>query len=248
MAAGMGSRYGGIKQIDPMGPNKEILLDYSVYDAVKAGFDKLVFIIRRDIEAAFRQSIGDKFNGKISINYAFQELDNLPAGFTAPPEREKPWGTAHAILSCKNLISEPFIVINADDFYGFTAYQEAAKGLEKLNSNRLEGFLIGYMLRNTLSPHGTVSRGVCESSNGYLHKITERLQIRCNANGTIEYLENEKIQPLSGQELVSMNFWGFTPELFEALEEGFIQFLSQYSRELKSEYLIPSVVDKLIST
>ena len=163
MAAGMGSRYGGIKQIDPMGPGGEIILDYSVHDASESGFDRVVFIIRKDIEAAFREVMGRRFEEKISVDYAFQELDNLPGSFTVPAGRTKPWGTGHAVLSCRKLVNEPFVVINADDFYGAAAFQKGAAGLKELSSSESRAFLVGYRLLNTLSPHGYVTPG--ESAN-----------------------------------------------------------------------------------
>ena len=175
MAAGMGSRYGGIKQIDPMGPNGEIILDYSVRDAAESGFDRVVFIIRRDIEAAFREVVGRRFEGKITVDYAFQELEDLPEGFTVPPGRTKPWGTGHAVLCCRDLVSEPFVVINADDFYGAQAFREGARGLGQLGNDASSAFLVGYRLVNTLSPHGYVTRGVCEESGGRLSRVTERM-------------------------------------------------------------------------
>ncbi len=246
MAAGMGSRYGGIKQIDPMSPGGEILLDYSVYDAVRAGFDRVVFIIRHDIEQDFRRSLGDRFTGKIAVDYVFQELDDLPEGFTKPEGRGKPWGTGQAVLACKDTVNEPFIVINADDFYGAEAFIESCRGLKQLDSHRREGFLVGYRLENTLSPHGSVTRGVCESQGGYLTKVTEHLKIWKTAAGTIEYKDDEQSRSLSGQELVSMNFWGFTPAIFGLLEECFKSFLRRQGTQMNSEYLLPMVVDENI--
>lgn len=248
MAAGMGSRYGGIKQIDPMGPNGEIILDYSVRDAAESGFDRVVFIIRRDIEAAFREVVGRRFEGKITVDYAFQELEDLPEGFTVPPGRTKPWGTGHAILCCRALVSEPFVVINADDFYGAQAFREGARGLGQLGNNASSAFLVGYRLVNTLSPHGYVTRGVCEESGGRLSRVTERMQIGRGESGHPEYQEDGRSVPLKGDELVSMNFWGFSPSLFAALQEEFRGFLGDSAGEMKSEFLIPSVVDTLISS
>lgn len=248
MAAGMGSRYGGIKQIDPMGPNGEIILDYSVYDAAKAGFGRVVFIIRKDIEDAFRESIGNRFEGKIKVDYAFQEMDDLPAGFTVPEGREKPWGTGQAILACRNIVKEPFVVINADDFYGASAFREGARGLSQADPGSLNGFLVGYRLANTLSPHGYVTRGVCEEVDEHLSKVVERFKIGRNDSGVVEYQDEGANHAMSGEELASMNFWGFTPALFPVLEKRFEAFLTQYGRELKSEYLIPSEIDALISS
>ena len=248
MAAGMGSRYGGIKQIDPMGPGGEIILDYSVYDAVKAGFTKVVFIIRKNIEEAFREKVGNRFESKIKVEYAFQELDDLPEGFSVPEGREKPWGTGHAILSCRNIVKDPFVVINADDFYGAEAFEEGIKGLKELSTDKLEGFLVGYRLANTLSPNGYVTRGVCESSGGYLTKVVERFKIGTNSEGVIEYQDENGSYPMSGDEMASMNFWGFTPAIFNELETRFKDFLKEHGNELKSEYLIPSEVDALINS
>lgn len=248
MAAGMGSRYGGIKQIDPMGPNGEIILDYSVRDAVEAGFDKVVFIIRRDIEKAFRETVGNRFEGKIAVEYARQELDNLPGGFTPPQGREKPWGTGQAILACRGVVNEPFIVINADDFYGSDAFVEGAGGLKEMDPSSLDGFLIGYRLANTLSPHGYVTRGVCETADGCLSGVVERFRIGRNDAGTVEYHDGDTPSALTGEEVVSMNFWGFSPALFEELDKRFADFLEEFGGELNSEYLIPSEVDGLINS
>ncbi|MDT8298701.1 MAG: sugar phosphate nucleotidyltransferase [Spirochaetaceae bacterium] len=248
MAAGMGSRYGGIKQIDPMGPSGEIILDYSVRDAVKAGFDRVVFIIRKDIEKAFRETVGNRFTGKVDVEYAFQELDDLPAGFTVPTQREKPWGTGQAILACRDIIDESFIVINADDFYGAEAFIEGAKGLKSVDPAKLDGFLVSYRLSNTLSPHGYVTRGVCEEQNGLLSCVTERFKIGSNADGVVEYQEEDGSHPMTGEELASMNFWGFSPAIFPELERRFIEFLKENGHGMKTEYLIPSEVDALISS
>lgn len=248
MAAGMGSRYGGIKQIDPMGPNGEIILDYSVRDAVEAGFGKVVFIIRRSIEKAFRETIGNRFAGKIEVDYVFQELDNLPVGFKIPSGREKPWGTGHAVLACKDTVKEPFVVINADDFYGSESFREGARGLAELKSAKAEGFLVGYRLANTLSPHGYVTRGVCESENGFLTCVTERFKIGANDEGVVEYQDNGKSYPMTGEEMASMNFWGFSPALFPMLEAKFVDFLKEYGNEMKSEFLIPSEIDSFIAS
>lgn len=248
MAAGMGSRYGGIKQIDPMGPNGEIILDYSVRDAVEAGFGKVVFIIRNSIEKAFRETIGTRFTGKIDVDYVFQELDNLPEGFTMPEGREKPWGTGHAVLACKDTVTEPFVVINADDFYGAESFIEGARGLAEMDTTASEGFLVGYRLANTLSPHGYVTRGVCESEKGFLTCVTERFKIGRNDGGIVEYQDDGKSFPMTGDELASMNFWGFSPALFPMLESKFVEFLKESGNEMKSEFLIPSEIDSFISS
>jgi dTDP-glucose pyrophosphorylase len=248
MAAGMGSRYGGIKQIDPMGPSGEIILDYSVRDAVEAGFAKVVFIIRKEIEEAFRETVGNRFTGKIDVDYVFQELDDLPAGYKVPEGREKPWGTGHAVLACRDTVKEPFVVINADDFYGAEAFKEGVRGLAALDINELGGFLVGYRLANTLSPHGYVTRGVCESSDGELGCVVERFKIGRNKEGIVEYQDEGNSHVMTGNELASMNFWGFSPALFPMLETRFIEFLEESGTEMKSEYLIPSEIDLLISS
>jgi len=247
MAAGMGSRYGGIKQIDPMGPNGEIILDYSVKDAVEAGFNRVVFIIRKDIEKAFRETIGGRFEGIIDVDYVFQELEDLPGGFKVPEGRSKPWGTGHAVLACRKQVKEPFVVINADDFYGSEAFSEGIRGLADLSPDKLEGFLVGYRLANTLSPHGYVTRGVCETEGDHLSCVTERFKIGRNKDGVVEYQEDGKSFPMSGEELASMNFWGFSPSLFPVLEERFVEFLKESGTGMKTEYLIPSEIDALIN-
>ncbi len=247
MAAGMGSRYGGIKQIDPMGPNGEIILDYSVYDAIEAGFTHVVFIIRREIEKAFREQIGNRFEGRINVDYVFQEMDDLPMGFTTPDGRRKPWGTGQAVLACRKKVKEPFVVINADDYYGKAAFMEGRRGLENLDPQKMEGFLVSYRIANTLSPHGYVTRGVCSEANGLLTHVVERFKIGRNEAGVVEYMDEDERHPMTGDEPASMNFWGFTPEIFPALEERFVLFLEKNGTELKSEYLLPSEVDSLIS-
>jgi len=247
MAAGMGSRYGGIKQIDPMGPSGEIILDYSVKDAVESGFRRVVFIIRKDIEKAFRDTIGSRFKGIVDVDYVFQELDDLPGSFKVPEGREKPWGTGHAILACRDTVKEPFVVINADDFYGAEAFNEGFRGLADLSSGNLDGFLVGYRLANTLSPHGYVTRGVCETEADYLSCVTERFKIGRNKDGVVEYQDEGKSFPMSGEELASMNFWGFSPAIFPVLEERFTAFLEESGKGMKTEYLIPSEIDALIN-
>lgn len=246
MAAGMGSRYGGIKQIDPMGPNGEIILDYSVFDAVRAGFNRVVFIIRKDIEQAFRDTIGTRFKGVVDVDYVFQELKDLPGGFSVPAARDKPWGTGHAVLSCRKVVKEPFVVINADDFYGSQAFVEGISGLSALNAAAMDGFLVGYRLANTLSPHGYVTRGVCESLNGNLTRVVERFKIGRNEIGVVEYHDDDGSHAMSGEELASMNFWGFSPAMFKNLESRFEEFLKESGSGLKTEFLIPSEVDSFI--
>ncbi len=246
MAAGMGSRYGGLKQMDPVGPNGECLLEYSIYDAIRAGFGKIVFVIRRDFEAEFKEQIGRRFEDKIEVQYAFQALDGLPKGFSVPDGRTKPWGTGQAVLACRDLIHEPFVVQNADDFYGAEAYQTIAGAFGELAAD--ESCMVGYRLRNTLSPFGSVSRGVCETENGYLTGVTERTEIVTNAAGAVQYIENGTATDMSGDESVSMNFWGFAPSFFETLEEKFIEFLQARGGELKSEWYIPDIVTRMMDS
>ena len=244
MAAGMGSRYGGLKQMDPVGPNGECLLEYSIYDAIRAGFGKVVFVIRRDFEAEFKEQIGSRFEDKIIVQYAFQSLDNLPKGFSIPEGRTKPWGTGQAVLAGRDLIHEPFVVQNADDFYGAEAYQVIAKAFGNLEKG--ESCMVGYRLRNTLSPHGSVSRGICKTVDGYLSSVIERLSIEANETGTIQYVENGRAIDMTGDEICSMNFWGFQPGLFDTLEEKFIAFLEAKGQELKSEWYIPNIIQDMI--
>ncbi len=244
MAAGMGSRYGGLKQMDPVGPHGECLLEYSIYDAIRAGFGKVVFVIRRDFEAEFKEQIGRRFEDKIAVQYAFQSLDNLPKGFSIPEGRTKPWGTGQAILACRELVHESFVVQNADDFYGAEAYQVIAKTFEPLANG--ESCMVGYRLRNTLSPFGSVSRGICETVDGYLSTVVERLSIEANESEIIQYVDNGQAIDMTGDEICSMNFWGFQPRLFDTLEEKFIAFLEAQGRELQSEWYIPDIIQDMI--
>ena len=244
MAAGMGSRYGGLKQMDPVGPAGECLLEYSIYDAIRAGFGKIVFVIRRDFEADFKEQVGRRFEDRINVQYAFQSINDLPEGFTVPDGRTKPWGTGQAVLACKELIKEPFVVQNADDFYGAEAYQVIADGFKALAPN--ESCMVGYRLSNTLSPNGSVSRGVCETVDNYLSTVTERVSIQAAGAGRIQYVENEQAVDMTGNEICSMNFWGFQPMLFDTLEEKFIAFLQEKGQELKSEWYIPTIIQDAI--
>jgi len=246
MAAGMGSRYGGLKQMDPVGPNGECLLEYSIYDAIRAGFGKVVFVIRRDFETEFKEQIGSRFEDRIVVQYAFQSIDDLPKGFNVPEGRTKPWGTGQAVLACRNLIREPFVVQNADDFYGSEAYEVIARAFNELESG--ESCMVGYRLRNTLSPHGSVSRGVCYTEDGLLKTVVERFDIEANESGTIKYVEHGQTLDMTGDEICSMNFWGFQPELFNTLEAKFIAFLQAKGRELKSEWYIPNIIQDAIDT
>ncbi|WP_016778024.1 nucleotidyltransferase family protein [Anaerophaga thermohalophila] len=247
LAAGMGSRYGGLKQMDELGPNGESIIDYSVFDAIRAGFGKVVFVIRPSFADAFKERFESRLKGKIDTEYVFQELENIPEGFKVPEGREKPWGTGHAMLMAKGVIKEPFAIINADDFYGKEAYQSAVDFIRNHPADN-EYAMIGYALKNTLSEHGTVSRGVCETdSNGYLEEVTERTKIGWE-NGKIYFYEGDQKTELTGNEPVSMNFWIFKPSFFDELEKGFINFLKEKGGEKKSEYYFNVRADELIKS
>ncbi len=246
MAAGMGSRYGGLKQIDAMGPNGEILMEYSIFDAIRAGFGKVVFVIREEFENDFRKNVGSKFEGKIEVDYAFQSVSALPTGFTVPEGRTKPWGTAQAVLAAKDKVKTPFVVQNADDFYGAMAYQVIAKKLTEFSNETSDCCLVGFELKNTLSPNGSVSRGVCEQENGFLTGVTERTKIQRNDAGVCQFFEGETAFDMTGEEICSMNFWGFSPKFFETLESKFVEFLTAFGKEEKSEWHLPAVVDQMI--
>ncbi len=249
LAAGMGSRYGGLKQVDPVGPHGEIVIDYSIYDALAAGFSKLVFIIRKDIEEVFREVIGSKFEDKIEVSYVFQELDMLPEGFKVPEGRTKPWGTAHAIWCARDVVKEPFAAINADDFYGQSAYHEMAAFLSKISDINAPTFsMVGFILKNTLSDYGTVSRGICKvSTDGNLEEVNELTKIARTESGA-RHEDGEHQVDLTGEEVVSMNFWGFTPLIFPHLEKQFNDFLEKSGQELKSEFYIPVAVDQMVQS
>ncbi len=248
LAAGMGSRYGGLKQLDPMGPNGETVLDYSVYDAIRAGFDKVVFVIRREFEESFKSAVGTKFEHKIEVKYAFQELEDLPRGYTVPEGRQKPWGTAHAVRAARDVIDTPFAVINADDFYGQDAYVQIARYFsEKAEVDELQLCMVGYPLKNTLSEHGSVNRGVCRVKKGTLTSVEEHLEIHSNSSGRISALTSDEAPvELSSKSLVSMNFWGFTPALFSEIESSFTEFLEAHGQEMKSECYLPDIINTLI--
>lgn len=248
LAAGMGSRYGGLKQIDKLGPAGETITDYSIFDAIRAGFGKVVAVIRKDIEDQFRDFF-DKFSDKIEVEYVFQELDKLPEGYSVPADRQKPWGTGHAIMMAEGVIKDPFAVINADDFYGAEAYQIIAKHLSSVSSDSNEYCMVGYPLVNTLSDFGSVSRGVCGlDEEGFLQTIVERTKIEKTDNG-IEFTdENSNKISLTGNEIVSMNFLGFTPTLFDFLNREFKKFLDGKINVPKSEFYIPSVVDTVLKS
>lgn len=250
LAAGMGSRYGGLKQMDPMGPNGETVLDYSVYDAIRAGFTRVVFIIREDFAALFKEQVGAKFAGKIEVDYVFQKLDDLPVGFSLPEGREKPWGTIHAIRAARTSVSGPFAVINADDFYGADAYQQIAnyfKQTPETNDSKSHYGMIGYHITKTLSDHGDVNRGICSAENGFLKDVEEITEIKREDDGIIRGngLDGTR-REVSETAVASMNFWGFTNEFFTQIEAHFITFLKERGREMKSESYIPTLVDELI--
>jgi hypothetical protein len=249
LAAGMGSRYGGLKQIDPMGPNGETVLDYSLHDAIRAGFGRVVFIIREDFAEAFRSGIGSRFAGRIEVDYAFQRLEDLPPGFSVPDGRQKPWGTAHAVRAAREVVDGHFAVINADDFYGRDAYQRAAVFFDSLPETTSSAMaMVGYPLENTLSDHGRVNRGICQLDEaGFLTNVEEYLEIEREADGHVRgnALDGKRHIVPPGT-LVSMNFWAFGPAFFQQLEEGFTRFLHESGDQLKSECYIPTVVDHLI--
>lgn len=248
LAAGMGSRYGGLKQIDPMGPNGETILDYSVFDAIRAGFGKVVFIIRPDFADAFKTQVSPKFAGKIAVDYAYQTLDKLPAGYSLPEGREKPWGTTHAILCAKDVVKENFAVINADDFYGRDSYRVLGEFLKNLDPKSSDFSMVGFTLKNTLSEHGSVARGVSMvDAHGFLTHIDEKTKIFKTATGAENREEGKPVQPLTGNEPASMNMWGFTPKLFDHLDRIFREFLDKSGKELKSECFIPMTVGQLVT-
>jgi len=248
LAAGIGSRYGGLKQIDPVGPNGEVIIDYSIHDAIRAGFSKVVFVIRKDIEDEFRKLIGSRFEGVISVEYAFQDLEDLPAGYSIPRGRVKPWGTGHAILAARHLINENFAVINADDFYGRAGYDLIEKHLASARDAGYSDYaMVGYVLRNTLSEHGSVSRGICECDrDGFVTRVEERVAIFRDGRDARFVADDGSEVRVPGDKLVSMNFWGFTPSIFDHLESEFRVFLSEFGGELKSEFLVPMVVGTLV--
>ena len=245
LAAGMGSRYGGLKQLDPVGPHGEILLDYSVNDALKAGFSMIVFVIRRGMLDQFRESVGARYELRIPVEYAFQELEPLPGGRVSPPGRTKPWGTGHAVMAAASVVKEPFTVINADDYYGPEGFSELAGFL--LSAEPGCYAMVGYRLEKTLSEHGTVSRGICRSAgSGYLLDITERTAIARTPEGIVA--EDAPSVKLTGSEWSSMNFWGFTPDVFGRLEEQFEEFLQERGGDSNAEFYLPAAISELIAT
>lgn len=253
MAAGIGSRFGGgIKQLAPVGPNGEIIMDYSIYDAKEAGFNKAVFIIRRDLEKDFKEIIGDRIKKYIDVAYAYQELDNLPEGFECPKDRTKPWGTAQALLAARDIVNEPFVVINADDYYGkegFKVIYDYMANTMKDDRDKLDLCMAGFVLKNTLSDNGGVTRGVCGvDENNKLADVTETFEIEVKDGVLSAVDENKAKRDISLEDTVSMNMWGLTPRFFDILEEGFPKFLSNMTNELKNEYLLPTVIDEAIKS
>lgn len=247
LAAGMGSRYGGLKQLDAFGPSGETILEYSIYDAIRAGFGKVVFVIRKSFADEFRAKFASKLEGKIEVEFVFQELDNLPEGYSLPEGREKPWGTGHAVLVAKDVINEPFAIINADDFYGKDAFVALNQYLSSC-TKQSEYCMVGYHLYKTLSDFGSVSRGVCKTdADGMLEEITERTKIVGEEDG-IFYYEGEEKTELAAKTPVSMNCWAFMPGFFDYLQTGFVSFLEKAGKEMKSEYFFPfEVSDQLKS-
>ena len=248
LAAGMGSRYGGLKQLDEVGPSGETVMDYSVFDAMRAGFDRVVFVIRKDIEEAFRAAIGSRYADRIEVAYAFQDMNDLPAGFRVPEGRTKPWGTGQAVYAARKLLVGPFAVINADDFYGADSYRKLAGYLKSApEDGKIRGCIASFVLSNTLSENGSVSRGICSAdAAGNLSKVVENTKIFRRDGKVISVQEDGAELEFTGGELVSMNSWGFMPELVGELERLFTGFLEEHGTELKSEFYLPFAVDTLI--
>jgi len=248
LAAGMGSRYGGLKQMDPMGPSGELIIDYSIFDALRAGFNDVVFVISREIEKDFKALIGARLEQHIRVRYVIQGLiSELPPTAAVPPDRKKPWGTGHAVLVCRHEVRNPFAVINADDFYGHESFRTLADFLKKRASDENRYGMVGFLLRNTLSEHGHVARGICDvDARGALRSVVERTRIEKTPGGARFATGDGQWQPLTGDELVSLNMWGFTPTIFHFLAEEFSRFFPSAAGDPKVEFFIPSVVDMLI--
>lgn len=242
----MGSRYGGIKQIEAVGPSGEAIIDYSIYDAMRAGFDSVVFVIRKDIEEDFKRFVGSKFENRIRVGYAYQELRDVPPGVEVPDDRQKPWGTAHAVLAARDVVTAPFAVINADDFYGRDAYLIMAAHLTSVAVEDVEYAMVGYVLGNTLSEHGTVSRGICRTTDeGYLTGIIEHTKIEKQGNAIISHTEGRDVE-LSNEDVASMNFFGFTPAVFPQFLKQFERFFTEAEGLQKGEFFIPLALANLI--
>ena len=249
LAAGMGSRYGGLKQVDPVGPSGETLMDYAVFDALGAGFDRVVFVIRRDFEREFRAVVGRKYEGRVAVEYAFQSLDDLPAGFAAPADRAKPWGPAHAIRAARAMLPAPFVMINADDFYGRDAFARLGAFLQAAaaGDGRMHFAMAGYRLNQTLSEHGTVARGVCDvGPDGLLRGVTEMTRLAPVGGGVENREQPDAPVRLTGRETVSMNIWGFVPGLLPVLEARFPAWLHAHAGNPRAEWFIPMVVNELV--
>ena len=247
LAAGLGSRYGGIKQMDKIGPSGESIIDYSVYDAIRAGFKKVVFVLNSHIIDDFKSIYETRLKNRIETEYILQELNNIPESFSINPQRVKPWGTGHAVLVAKNYINEPFSVINADDFYGAEAFKLISKFLCDIENSANTYAMVGFKLKNTLSDHGTVSRGVCQTENGFLTDVVERTGI-IHTGDKITFYENSKHVPIEDESIVSMNFWGFTPEYFKQTEKIFKEFIQNNVHNLKAEFYIPYALNRLIKS
>ncbi len=245
LAAGMGSRYGGLKQLDPITDNGEFIIDFSVYDAIVSGFDKIVFVIKEENLEIFRETIGKRFESKVKVEYAFQRLDDIPEGFAVPEGREKPWGTAQAMLAARDVINEPFAVINADDFYGRSAFASLAKHLNEAQAN--DYCMVGYVLENTLTENGTVSRGVCKVNEGYLSDVVEHTKISRCGDIAVCPVDGVNVE-LSLDSVVSMNCWGFTPDVFSRVLEGFKRFLAEDNTDIKREYYLPFAVKEMMDS
>ncbi|MBC8319235.1 MAG: nucleotidyltransferase [Bacteroidetes bacterium] len=246
LAAGIGSRYGGVKQMDKIGPSGESIIDYSVFDAIRAGFGKVIFVLNPKIEKDFKEVYEARLKGKIETGYVLQEVKAVPYGVPVNTARVKPWGTGHAVLVAKNDINEPFAVINADDFYGRQAFELLGDFLSKTENDSTKYAMVGYKLKNTLSENGSVSRGVCQTKNGFLTDVVERTKITID-NDKIVYMDNGENHEIGKDSVVSMNFWGFSPLFFDQLESDFNDFMEENASDLKAEFFIPSVVNDLIS-
>ncbi|HTL57466.1 MAG TPA: NTP transferase domain-containing protein [Candidatus Limnocylindrales bacterium] len=244
LAAGMGSRYGGLKQIDPIGPSGETLMDYSVFDALRAGFDKVVFVIRREIERDFKSKIGRRYEQRVPVEYVYQELNCLPAGFNVPANRQKPWGTGHAVLVAAEAVREPFAAINADDFYGAESFRVLAQHLQ---SNTRDYAMVGFQLRNTLSDFGSVARGFCRvGPDGFLEDVVELTRIERDGDAA-KYTDQAGVHPLSGDEIVSLNMWGFQSQIFPLLAREFVEFLKSNRQDERAEFFLSSVIGGLVT-
>lgn len=248
LAAGMGSRYGGLKQLDGLGPHGETIMDYSIYDAIQSGFGKVVFVIRKDFETDFRKKILSKYEGHIPVEVVFQSITDLPEGFTCPEGRQKPWGTNHALMMGKSVIHEPFAIINSDDYYGRNSFEVMAQELMALPTGSAGHYsMVAFKVGNTMSESGSVARGVCTSENGYLSSIVERTAIAYDEHHNITFTdENGQVQRITPSTPVSMNFWGFTPDYFDHSEKAFVKFLQEHINEPKSEFFIPTLVHELV--